>query len=191
MARVERVGRFDGGFDTVLAAARSGEAWAFERIFTALGPVVQGYLRMQGALEPEDVTSEVFVAVLRNIGSFTGDEGGFRSWVFTIAHRRLIDERRRLARRPFLGPWDDDIDLPSPEDVAETVLGVVGVERVRALCESLVPGQRDVLLLRLIGRLTVEEVATTLGKTPGAVKGLQRRGFRAIGRAVEAQGVPL
>ena len=98
--------RFDGEFDDVIAGARAGSPRAFERIFTTLAPVVTGYLRLQGAAEPEDLTSEVFVAVLRNVGSFDGDEAGFRSWVFTIAHRRLLDERRRLVHA---------VDEPHPE----------------------------------------------------------------------------
>jgi RNA polymerase sigma-70 factor (ECF subfamily) len=191
MARVERGDRFEGQFDAVLVAAQAGAPWGFERIFTALGPVVRGYLRLQGSAEPDDLTSEVFVAVLRNIGSFSGDEAGFRSWVFTIAHRRLIDERRRAMRLQAVVPLEDDFDMPAPDDVAGTALDHLGVERVRGLCERLVPDQRDVLLLRLLGRLMVDEVAEVLGKTPGAVKALQRRGFRAIGRILEKEGVPL
>jgi len=191
MVRVERADRFDGEFDAVLSAAHQGAPWAFERIFSALSPVVRGYLRLQGANEPEDLTSEVFIAVLRNIGSFQGDEAGFRSWVFTIAHRRLIDERRRAPRLQLLVPLEDDFDAPSSDDVAELALGSLGVERVRDLCERLVPDQRDVLLLRLLGRLMIDEVAELLDKTPGAVKALQRRGFRAIGRILEKEGVPL
>ena len=183
--------RFDGQFDTVLAAARTGAPHAFEQIFTALAPVVEGYLRLQGAAEPEDLTSEVFVAVLRNIGSFTGDEPGFRSWVFTIAHRRLLDERRRAVRRPPSAPLGDAPDRPAPDDVEQTVEQVLGTERVRALCEQLSADQRDVLLMRLLGRLTVDDVAATLGKSPGAVKALQRRGLVAIARMIEREGVPL
>jgi RNA polymerase sigma-70 factor (ECF subfamily) len=62
---------------------------------------------------------------------------------------------------------------------------------VRAACDRLSPDQRDVLLMRLLGRLTVEEVAAALDKTPEAVKALQRRGFRAIGRDLAREGVPL
>jgi RNA polymerase sigma-70 factor (ECF subfamily) len=191
MARVEREDRFDGEFGAVLSAAQSGAPWAFERIFSVLSPVVRGYLRLQGSAEPDDLTSEVFIAVLRNIGSFQGDEGGFRSWVFTIAHRRLIDERRRAVRLQLLVPLDDELDAPAADDVAATALDALGVERVRDLCERLVPDQRDVLLLRLLGRLMIDEVAVLLDKTPGAVKALQRRGFRAIGRILEKEGVPL
>jgi RNA polymerase sigma-70 factor, ECF subfamily len=185
--------RFDGQFEAVLAAAQRGAPTAMETIFTTLSPVVHGYLRLQGAREAEDLTSEVFVAVLRNIGSFVGDESGFRSWVFTIAHRRLLDERRRLARRPVQEAIDDGdtLVLLAPDDVESDVEAMLSVERVRSLCERLAPDQRDVLLLRLLGRLTIDEVASALDKTPGAVKALQRRGVAAVGRLLEREGVPL
>lgn len=186
-----RTDRFDGEFDAVLAAAATGAPWALERIFTALSPVVAGYLRMQGAIEPDDLTSEVFVAVLRKVAAFRGDEPAFRSWVFTIAHRRLIDERRRAVRQAVVIPLGEEVDLPAPDDVAETVLRSLAGERVRELCERLAPDQRDVLLLRLVGRLTIDEVADVVHKSPGAVKALQRRGFRAVGRILEREGVPL
>ena len=186
-----RTDRFDGEFDAVLAAAATGAPWALERIFTALSPVVAGYLRMQGAHEPDDLTSEVFVAVLRKVATFRGDEPAFRSWVFTIAHRRLIDERRRAVRQAVVIPLDDDVELPATDDVADTVIHSLAGERVRELCERLVPDQRDVLMLRLVGRLTVDEVAAAVDKSPGAVKALQRRGFRAVGRILEREGVPL
>ena len=176
--------RFGGQFDEVLAAARRDERWALERIFRALGPVVTGYLRVQGSVEPDDLASEVFVGVLRNLGSFDGDE-------FTIAHRRLLDERRRLRRRPPPAPLAELPESAAPDDVEDAVARSLNTARVQALCEQLVPDQRDVLLMRLLGQFTVEEVAAALGKTPGAVKALQRRGFLAIGRLVEREGVPL
>jgi RNA polymerase sigma factor (sigma-70 family) len=188
--------RFDGQFDAVLAAAHDGAPWALERIFTALAPAVTGYLRVQGSAEPEDLTSEVFVAVLRNLHTFQGDEAGFRSWVFTIAHRRLQDERRRRARRPLPEPLTTTVaaaarESPGPEDVEGAMDRSLGAERVRALCDRLVPDQRDVLLMRLLGDLSIEQIAGTLGKSKGAVKALQRRGLAAVGRLLEREGVPL
>jgi RNA polymerase sigma factor (sigma-70 family) len=188
--------RFDGQFDAVLAAAHDGAPWALERMFTALAPTVTGYLRVQGSTEPEDLTSEVFVAILRNLHSFQGDEAGFRSWVFTIAHRRLLDERRRRGRRPLPEPLTATAADAARESLAaDDVEGVIdrslGAERVRALCDRLVPDQRDVLLMRLLGDLSIEQIAGTLGKSKGAVKALQRRGLAAVGRLLEREGVPL
>jgi RNA polymerase sigma factor (sigma-70 family) len=188
--------RFDGQFDAVLAAARDGAPWALERMFTALAPAVTGYLRVQGSAEPEDLTSEVFVAILRNLHTFQGDEPGFRSWVFTIAHRRLLDERRRRGRRPLPEPLTATVAAAARESsAADDVEGAIdrslGAERVRALCDRLVPDQRDVLLMRLLGDLSIEQIAGTLGKSKGAVKALQRRGLAAVGRLLEREGVPL
>lgn len=183
--------RFAGTFPSVLAAARAGDGAALARIFTALAPVVEGYLRLQGAAEPEDLTSEVFVGVFRNLDGFRGDEPAFRSWVFTIAHRRLLDERRRLARRPPAEPLTAAWQHEAPHDVEGAVLDdVLSTERVRELCHMLSPDQRNVLLLRLLADLTIDEIAATLGRTPGAVKQLQRRGLRAVGRILAGEGVP-
>jgi RNA polymerase sigma-70 factor (ECF subfamily) len=188
--------RFDGQFDAVLAAAQAGAPWALERMFMALAPAVAGYLRVQGSAEPEDLTSEVFIGVLRGLDDFRGDEPGFRSWVFTIAHRRLLDERRRRVRRPPPEGLADTggapaHEAPAPEDVEAAVDESLGRERVRGLCERLVSDQRDVLLLRLVADLSIEQIATMLGKSTGAVKALQRRGLTAVGRLLEREGVPL
>ena len=178
-------------FDAVLAAAQAGAGWAAGRLWVSLGPAVAGYLRAQGAVEPDDLTSEVFVGVFRNLGRFSGSEEQFRSWVFTIAHRRLTDERRREGRRPSpVGGVEGEVGPPAPS-AEHDALRRLSVERVRVLCERLVPDQRDVLLLRLVGGLTVEEVAAALGKSEGAVKALQRRALLAARRIVDREGVPL
>ena len=176
-------------FDLVLAAAQADAAWAYERLYRSLAPSVCGYLRIQGAADPEDLTSEVFLGAFRRIGSFAGDEGQFRSWVFTFAHRRLTDERRARGCRPAMA----DAALPDRAggDVEEDALRRLSAERVRTLCACLASDQADVLLLRLISGLTVEAVADVLGKTPGAVKALQRRGLCSLRKVFEREGVPL
>jgi RNA polymerase sigma factor (sigma-70 family) len=146
-------------------------------------------LRVQGAAEPDDLTSEVFVGVLRNVDAFDGDEASFRSWVFTIAYRRLADERRRHRRRPPPEPLDGRADIPAPVDVEADVDRALAADRIRRLCDRLAPRQRDVLVLRLFGRLTVVEVARVLETTPQAVKALQRRGYEAIARMLDHEGV--
>lgn len=179
-------------FDQVLTAAGLGAGWAAELLWRSLAPAVAGYLRVQGAAEPDDLTSEVFIGVLRSLASFSGTEEQFRSWVFTIAHRRLVDERRRAARRPAPSSLETDHGGEPLEHSAEhEALQRLGSEQVRGLCEELVPDQRDVLLLRLVGGLTVDEVATALDKSEGAVKALQRRALVALRKILDREGVPL
>jgi RNA polymerase sigma-70 factor (ECF subfamily) len=180
---------YDADFPTLIEAARRRAPWALEWIYTTLSPAVAGMLRAHGAAEPDDLTSEVFVGVLRNLDAFEGDAASFRSWVFTIAYRRLADERRRRRRRPPPEPLDNRDDMPSTVDVESDVARAMAAHGIRRLCDRLTPNQRDVLLLRLFGRLTVAEVSRALDMSPAAVKGLQRRGYQAIVRILEHEGV--
>jgi RNA polymerase sigma-70 factor (ECF subfamily) len=173
-------------FASQLTAARAGADWAWERIYRSLAPSVIGYLRAQGAAEPEDVAGEVFVQIVRDLPRFTGEEErDFRAWVFTIVHRRLIDERRRRTRRPATPAEPEALERAAGPggDVAEDALASIGDERVRAVLADLPPDQRAVLLLRLVGDMTIEEIARTVGKRVGATKALQRRALRRVEQA--------
>jgi RNA polymerase sigma factor (sigma-70 family) len=176
-------------FTPLLEAAREGSEAAWQEIYADLAPVVLGYLRANGAPDAEDVLSEVFLQVARDIARFDGDERGFRSWVFTIAHHRLIDARRHSARRPVeLSP-----EPPEPggraDAAAEEALAKIGTEEVQRVLGTLSEDQRAVLLLRVIGDLSIEEVAKAVGKKSGAVKALQRRGLASIKRELTRKGV--
>jgi RNA polymerase sigma factor (sigma-70 family) len=182
-------------FEGLLAEVKLGRPSAWDRCYRRLAPAVGGYLRMQGASDVDDLTSEVFLAVFRNIGSFSGTEANFRSWVFVIAHRRLQDERRRRFRRPASESLEaTHADLLGDADdraTEEAALRVIATDRVGRLCAQLAPDQRDVILLRILGDFTVDQVAEMLGKSPGAVKQLQRRAFEGLRRVVDREGVPL
>ncbi len=179
------------GFDSVLLAAQTGAPWALERLYQALSPAVLGYLRVQGAADPEDLTNEVFLGVLGRIRTFHGDEEKFRSWIFTIAHSRLIDDRRRTARRPQITDGHGAHLDPAGGDAEDDALERLSSQRVQALCERLVADQRDVLLLRLMAGMTIEAIAEALEKSEGAVKALQRRGLANLRKILERDPVPL
>jgi RNA polymerase sigma factor (sigma-70 family) len=179
-------------FPEVLGAARAGAAWAFEVLYRELAPPVTGYLRLHGAVEPDDLASETFLAVFTGLGSFDGDENGFRAWVFTIAHRRLVDDWRRRGRRPETTAWDDATEHGRlGGDVEQEALASLGTETVHELCAALPADQRTVLLLRILADLTVEQVAAVMGRSAQAVKALQRRGLATLRSELDRTGAPL
>src|SRR5215211_72332 len=172
-------------FPGVLAAARGGEEWAWRAIYTEFAPQVRGYLRGRGEAEPDDLLGETFLQVVRDLSSFRGGEADFRAWVLTIAHHRRIDEGRCRARRPSESAARAASEDGKPGgNVEEEALERLEEERVRRILAGLPSDQRSVLLLRVIGDLTVEKVARLLGKTPGAVKQLQRRGLAALEKRI-------
>ncbi|MCA1657533.1 MAG: sigma-70 family RNA polymerase sigma factor [Actinobacteria bacterium] len=190
VARRPRPPRIGDEFAAILAGAQDRKGWAFERLYRGFAPLVAGYLRLQGSPEPDDLTNEVFLSAFGAIGTFRGDEDQFRSWLFTIAHRRLTDERRRRGRQPPIA--DRDVaGMPEAAggDVEEEALQRLSVERVRRLCDRLSPDQRDVLLLRMVSTLSIDQIAEALGKSPTAVKALQRRALAAVRRDFDDEGV--
>ena len=172
-------------FDDVLAAARTGAAWAFEVLYRDLAPAVTGYLRLHGAAEPDDLASETFIGVLTGLGGFRGDEDALRAWVFTIAHRRLVDDWRRRGRRPQVTDDDGPLAARAGGDTEDDALVRLGTDDVHRLCGLLPADQRAVLLLRILADLTVEQVAQVLGRSVGSVKALQRRGLASLRTALE------
>lgn len=179
-------------FRTTVDAARLGRQWAWTAIYTDLAPQVLGYLRANGAPDPDDLAGEVFLRLVQDIGRFDGDEAHFRSWVFTIAHHRMIDERRRRTRRPEAPLSLETLTCADPiGDVEQEALDRLSSDGVEAAIRRCVPDQRDVLLLRVLAGLSLAETAEVVGKSIGAVKALQRRGVAAIAREIAREGVPL
>lgn len=180
-------------FDAVLSAAQAGAGWAATRLYETLAGRVAGYLRTQGVTDYEDATSDVFLGVFARLHTFCGGEAQFRSFVFTIAHRRVVDHWRARARRPEATPLDTS--GPEEPETSPTIsaedhaLESLGTERVRRLLGELTPDQRDVLTLRVLADLSVEQTAAALGKPSGAVKALQHRALATLRKKLSAQGV--
>ncbi len=174
---------FGSAFEPTLAAARVGAEWAWMDLYREFAPVVLRYFRARRAPEPEDLTAEVFVQVVRKLEQFTGSEDDFRGWIVTIAHRRFIDSLRSRSRRP-VDPVSDEVlaltgDVGDPEEQALTT---IATREVQQALRHLSPDQQDVVFLRLIAGLSITEVAEALGKKPGAIKALQSRAVAALRR---------
>lgn len=169
--------------DALVDAARSGGRWAFGRLWEELSPTVTSYLRARGARDPDDTTSEVFLAAFRGIGRFEGDGSAFRSWLFTIAHHKSVDGVRRAAagREVLTDDVSDERTHPSAEDDALQRLGDDAAQRLLA---TLSPDQCAVMLLRVVADLSLEDTARVLGKPLGAVKSLQHRALAGLRRAL-------
>ena len=152
-------------------ATRAIELRPVEAVYRSLAAAVLGYLRSQGARDPEDLTGEVFVDVTRGLHRFVGDDLALRRWVFTIAHRRLVDDRRRRKVRHDHAS-DEPAEGVEPDAVdASTALDP---ELLRAL-DGLTPLQREVVVLRFVADLPIADVARIVRRPRTAVKALQAR----------------
>ena len=167
-----------------VAAARGGDIDAFGHIWQAQSGRVHGYVRARGVANPDDVTSEVFLAAFTSIGRFEGGPAEFRSWLFTIAHHKAVDEHRRRHEN---AEYDAEVDPRVVASAEAAALEGILEGDIKAMLEALTSEQREVLLLRALGDLSVEQVAAVTGRSVGAVKQLHHRAVAAAQRAASAQ----
>ncbi len=155
-----------------------------ETLYRELQPALLGHLRVVHAGQAEDIAGDVWTEVVACLPRFVGGDAAFRAWVFTLARRRTIDTYRRAGRRPT-GPLPAEgcqvaVDRPEDETVARLSLEAT-VARLRALLPA---DQAEVLLLRVVGGFTVDEVALLTAKTRVNVRVLQHRALRRLATRV-------
>ena len=138
------------------------------------------------------MVGETFVNVVRSIDRFEGSESAFRAWVFAIARNEATDEQRRAIRHPSAPALVEELEAHGPRgDVEHEAMEGLASDRICRLLDALTADQRDVLLLRIIGGLSIDQVAAAVGRKPGAVKMLQARGLAAIRREILRGAVTL
>jgi RNA polymerase sigma factor (sigma-70 family) len=174
----------DQELEDLVRAAASGGGWAFERIWQELSPAVAGYARSRGVRDVDDVVSGAFLAAFQGITGFRGSGKSFRSWLFTIAHHKIVDELRTQHRRSVEEELIGDAMTPAVPSAESAALAALSDDDVRRLLDGLTADQRDVLLLRVFGDLPLAEVARVIGRSEGAVKQLQHRAIEQLRKRV-------
>ncbi|MEV4615026.1 RNA polymerase sigma factor [Kitasatospora sp. NPDC049258] len=173
-------------------AARDGDEEAFRLLFRAVQPGLLRYLRMLvggRAEDAEDIASEAWLQVARDLGRFTGDSAGFRAWVATIARNRAMDHLRRQRRRPVADlPVEYLAELAAAEDTATAALTTVTTADALALIARLPRDQAEAVLLRVVLELDAESAAQVLGKRAGSVRMASHRGLRRLAGLLEQVG---
>jgi DNA-directed RNA polymerase specialized sigma24 family protein len=153
-----------------MTAATTGVEWAIGLLYHEFHPAVLRYLRARGARSPEATMERVWMEVARGLQHFSGDEVAFRRWLFDLA-RRPLDEGERL---------DDPIEVESDAELS------VRMPDALAKVAALPPDRADVLLLRALGHLEVDDVALITGQETGAVRLLEMDALRLLRDADEA-----
>ncbi|BAS11333.1 RNA polymerase sigma [Arthrobacter sp. Hiyo4] len=164
--------------DTFADTAGADPAVLFGAVYRTFAGAVQGYLKARGVDDPEAVTQDVFLAFFPKIGELTGGLQGAKSLVFSIAHARMVDYYRRVERRPDFTPYDPLQDGRSTASAEDHALGHGG--GAAHLLAGLTDEHRQVLALRVVADLSIEQVAGIMGKSQGAIKQLQRRALQNL-----------
>jgi len=167
--------------DKAVRAARRGDDEAFRAVYRAVHPGLVRYLRYLVADDADDVASETWLQVVRDLASFSGDGDAFRRWVTMIARHRALDHLRGRRRRPAVPvPVEDLFELAGGVDPASAALDAIATRTALALIATLPRDQAEAVLLRVVVGLDARGAARVLGKRPGAVRTAAHRGLREL-----------
>ncbi|HEV8296173.1 MAG TPA: sigma-70 family RNA polymerase sigma factor [Acidimicrobiales bacterium] len=176
-------------FDRVLAQAKRGAPWALSVLYREFNPPIRRYLLARVPVDGEDLAADVWLAAAPKIPAFEGDMVGFRAWLFTFARRRAIDHGRRERRQGGPPGTLQEIHQRSTSDdpAAEALERVSATEAAQLVASHLTPEQSDVVLLRVLAGLEVDQVAATLGRPETWVRVTQHRALRRLARRLGSQ----
>jgi RNA polymerase sigma-70 factor (ECF subfamily) len=180
---------------TAVRAAQEGDEEAFRIMYRAVQPQLLQYVRgFVGAADAEDVASEAWLQIARDLASFRdlgdGDTGdAIRGWTARIARNRALDHLRAVGRRPATAVGVEELlDRPAGEDTAEEAVAAVGTGQALAAIASLPRDQAEAVLLRVVMGLDSKTAAKVLGKRPGAMRMATSRGLRRLAELLESDG---
>lgn len=179
--------RDDDAFAIVLARAQRGDDEGFRDVYRTVHPSLLRYLRVLVGDEADDVASEAWLQIARDLQRFHGTADGFRGWCATIARNRAMDHLRRGRSRPVAvdTPVELFLDVPAPDDTARTAIELVDGDAALALIATLPPDQAEAVMLRVIVGLDAEAAAQVLGKRAGAVRTAAHRGLKSLAKKLK------
>ncbi len=168
----------------VLARAQRGDEEGFREVYRTVHPGLLRYLRALVGDEAEDVASEAWLQIARDLATFSGTADGFRGWCATIARNRAMDLVRRKKARPVAADEPVEIleQMSSPDDTADAAIALVDGDAALALIATLPPDQAEAVMLRVIVGLDAEAAAEVLGKKSGAVRTAAHRGLKNLAK---------
>jgi RNA polymerase sigma-70 factor (ECF subfamily) len=180
----------EAAFQRALDSARSGQALGFEWLWHRFSRQVTAFARLQGSEDPEGIANDVFAAAFGRLTTFSGGSTAFVSYVFAIARNKISDERRKQRRRVITaafdgGTFDRDVleaggSVNSAETDALAGLAPATADAMRRLTDE----QREIVFLRLVADLPIEEVAALTGRSIGAVKAMQHRALASMRKEI-------
>lgn len=175
----------------LLESARRGDVESVAALYRAHVGAVRRFIRSKVASPDlaDDLTSEVFVRMLRSLDGVRFQKGKFRAWLFTIGRNMVFDHAKSRYQRsvtPVSAPDDTGPAEPSAEDL---VLRRLARDVVWTRLAQLAPAQRECLYLRFLEGRSVAETALALGRSRTALRQLQLRATRNLAELLAPEEV--
>ena len=145
------------------------------------------YYRVGHKETAEDLATEVFTRLLKDIKRGRGPKRYLKAWLYRVARNLITDEFRRFKYRDH-EPLDQQMASPKQGVFDQAEVKILS-QQARSALEKLTDKQRDVIILKYLEGYENQEIAHILRISVGAVKSLQHRGLAALRRHLVRTGV--
>lgn len=176
----------DGPHDAELIARwKAGDQRAATQLVERHAPALARFAVSSGVRDDiDELVQDTFVRAFGSLDGFRGDSS-FRTWLFTIERRLMMDRRRAEKRRP-VGLEISEEDSATEYDALDDAVAGEAEARVAAAVQRLTPTQREVFMLRVTEGLSYREIAETVGTTEGAARVHYHNALRTMKEALDA-----
>ena len=167
-------------FRHIVERARAGDEAAVTTLYRLLQPRLVRYLGVLVPSEADRVAAETWIDVVGCLDRFDGDEHALYALAFGSARRRTEGLRQTdVAADPSVDPRPV-VGADAARRVDDDGMAGYGVRSALAAIGRLPPDQAEVVLLRVLGELSIEEVAALLDQPPSTVGALQRQALLTL-----------
>ena len=172
----------------LVANLKANDDAAYREVVARFGDPLYGYLySLTGDHHlSEDILSETYLRMVEKIDTYTFYGAPFKAWLYRIAHNLAINALKRASR--LVGAEALETAAPPVDDPATTIAARLEVDELRTALGTLTEEQQQVVMLRFVAEQSTAEVAQALEKTENAIKQLQFRALRSLGRLLERRG---
>jgi RNA polymerase sigma-70 factor (ECF subfamily) len=132
--------------------------------------------------EIEELVQDTFVRAFSSIDSFRG-ESSFRTWLFTIERRLMLDRRRAERREPVVVAVEPS-DAVTEYNALDGLIAEEAESTVRRAIDALSPMQKEVFTLRVEQGLSYRDIAAIVGTSEGAARVHYHNAIRAVKESV-------
>ncbi len=175
-------------FKEILQSAKDGDEKAFVKLYQLVSLPLNKYLYFKAPGIYEDAASETWYSVAKSLNNFTGNEDDFRNWIFVIARSKVVD----ILRKKKPTPIEDDLleskyddRLGSQDEPSSLVIEEMTTkEAIEFVRDNLKPIEAEVILLRVVVGLPIDQVAKIVKKREGAVRVIQHRSLQKLAQIV-------
>ena len=170
----------------VVIQAQDGKLGAFTQLYEFFFLEIYRYtfVKIGNIQDAEDLTQEIFLKVIKSINKYREKGTPFSSWLFRIARNTIIDHLRKQQKNMSIVPIENISELKSDNNLEKSAILALNIKEMKEQMDNLSELQKEVLILRFFGQLSLEETSKVISRNVNATKNIQHSALASLRKKI-------